>query len=256
MAAAGEEDQSATPSLFSRLNPALTLPQPPLPAPPTPPGCYTTPPPSQFTHTTSPHLSSHQAHLAEVLPCHPPPPTLITSPPIPPSGKRWWKPTLGLTEDGSSNNGVCGGVDVGLGATKDNDACRLRRELSSRSASGRLLHSTSSTVETRHSRSGPVGRNATASWSHSKEFQGATGPQECENGRVKKNVSVRAPAWSWRRYAFFASALVLGVFCPGDAFDLASCKEPLGMESGKIKDEQITASSAYDVSVTRPDLAR
>lgn len=36
----------------------------------------------------------------------------------------------------------------------------------------------------------------------------------------------------------------------------ASCNAPLGMQSGKIKDSQISASSSYDVSVTGPSSAR
>ncbi|XP_071531085.1 discoidin domain-containing receptor 2-like isoform X2 [Panulirus ornatus] len=50
--------------------------------------------------------------------------------------------------------------------------------------------------------------------------------------------------------------LLLGLLSPVTAFDLESCASPLGMESGRIRDSQITASSSYDVSVTGPFSAR
>ncbi|KAK8752236.1 hypothetical protein OTU49_012649 [Cherax quadricarinatus] len=66
--------------------------------------------------------------------------------------------------------------------------------------------------------------------------------------------------WAWRRPPTLLSSLLLlilfGFVSPSSAFDLASCGAALGMESGKIKDVQITASSSYDVSVTGPVSAR
>ncbi|XP_045112632.1 discoidin domain-containing receptor 2-like isoform X4 [Portunus trituberculatus] len=52
------------------------------------------------------------------------------------------------------------------------------------------------------------------------------------------------------------SFLLLGLLPHAAAFNLEFCKEPLGMQSGRINDTQISASSSYDVSRTGPPSAR
>ncbi|XP_042876662.1 discoidin domain-containing receptor 2-like isoform X2 [Penaeus japonicus] len=87
---------------------------------------------------------------------------------------------------------------------------------------------------------------------------GERGPLRSAPGGVR-GVPRPGGRWSWRSgapAALLASTFLLTLLAPARGFNLATCNGALGMESGKIQDSQISASSSYDVSVTGPSSAR
>ncbi|XP_069170218.1 discoidin domain-containing receptor 2 isoform X2 [Procambarus clarkii] len=80
---------------------------------------------------------------------------------------------------------------------------------------------------------------------------------ECLERGTQRSVSGYL-RWAWWRVPTLLPSLffLVGFLSSASAFDLAACGAPLGMESGKIKNSQISASSSYDVSVTGPISAR